>query len=153
MSMVYILLIFIVLKFLRILNGKNKRIKFPNLWVLPILLILMIVEDYAKTLSFSLKEIMIIIICSIIGIGVGIIRGRTLKYSKDEAKGEVYYNESYLSLGVYVFLIVVKSAFRYIGGNITSFIGIGILAFGCASMVGRSLWLSYKYFKILGDVQ
>ncbi len=60
-------LIFIVLKFLRILNGKNKRIKFPNLWLLPILLILMIVEDYAKTLSFSLKEIVIIIICSIIG--------------------------------------------------------------------------------------
>lgn len=128
--MVYILLIFVVLKFLRILNGKNKRIKFPNLWLLPILLILMIVEDYAKTLSFSLKEIMIIIICSIIGLGVGIIRGRTLKYSKDEARGEVYYNESYLSLGVYAFLIIVKSAFRYIGGNITSFISIEFLHLG-----------------------
>ncbi|MFW2488750.1 hypothetical protein ACN077_09265 [Clostridium chromiireducens] len=85
---------------------------------------------------------MIIIIFSIIGLGAGIIRGRTLKYSKDEARGEVYYNESYLSLGVYLFLIVVKWTFKYIGGNITSFISIGILAFGGASMVGRSIWLS-----------
>lgn len=153
MSMVYIILIVIVLKFLRILNGKDKRIKFPNLWLLPILLILMIVEDYVKTLNFSLKGILLIIIFSIIGLGVGIIRGRTLKYSKDEARGEVYYNESYLSLGVYVFLIVIKWFFKYIGGDITSFISIGILVFGCASMIGRSIWLSYKYFQILGDVQ
>jgi len=151
--MVYIILIVIVLKFLRILNGKNKRIKFPNLWLLPILLILMIVEDYVKTLNFSLKEILLIIIFSIIGLGVGIIRGRTLKYSNDEARGEVYYKESYLSLGVYVFLIVIKWFLKYLGGDITSFISIGILAFGCASMVGRSIWLSYKYFQILGDVQ
>lgn len=121
--------------------------------MLPILLILMIVEDYAKTLNFSLKDILLIIIFSIIGLGVGIIRRRTLEYSRDEARGEVYYNESYLSLGVYVFLIVIKWFFKYLGGGITSFISIGILVFGCASMVGKSIWLSYKYFQILGDVQ
>lgn len=108
MSIAYLILIVIVLKFLRILNGKNKKVKFPNLWLLPVLFIVMIVEDYTKMLNFSLKEILIISIFLIIGLGVGIIRGRTLKYSKDAAKGEVYYNESYLSLGVYVFLIGIK---------------------------------------------
>jgi hypothetical protein len=107
----------------------------------------MIIEDYAKTLNFSLKEILLIIIFSIIGLGVGIIRGRTLKYSKDESKDEVYYSESYLSLGVYVFLIFMKWIFKYVGGDITGFISVGILIFGCASMIGKSIWLSYKYFK------
>ncbi|WP_242859814.1 DUF1453 domain-containing protein [Clostridium drakei] len=153
MSIVYLILIVIVLKFFRILNGKSKRIKFPNLWLIPILFIIMIVEDYVKVLNFSLKEILIISIFSIIGLGVGIIRGGTLKYSNDEAKGEVYYNESYLSLGVYVFLIVIKCFFRYAEGDISSFISIWILVFGCASMIGRSIWLTYKYFQISGVVQ
>lgn len=147
MSIAYIILLIIILKFFRISNGKNKRIKFPNLWLLPVLFILMIIEDYAKTLDFSLKEILLIIIFSIIGLGVGIIRGRTLKYSKDESKDEVYYSESYLSLGVYVFLIFMKWIFKYVGGDITGFISVGILIFGCASMIGKSIWLSYKYFK------
>lgn len=149
MSMTYIILIIIILKFFRIVNGKNKRIKFPNLWLLPILFILMLIEDYAKTLNFTLKEILLIIIFSIIGLGVGIIRGRTLKYSKDESKDEVYYSESYLSLGVYIILIFMKWFLKYVGGDITSFISIGILIFGCASMVGRSIWLSHKYFQFL----
>ena len=153
MAMTYIILIIIILKFFKIVNGKNKRIKFPNLWLLPILFILMLIEDYAKTLNFTLKEILLIIIFSIIGLGVGIIRGRTLKYSKDESTDEVYYSESYLSLGVYIVLILMKWFLKYVGGNITSFISIGILIFGCASMIGRSIWLSYKYFQFLGNAK
>ncbi|OOM78466.1 DUF1453 domain-containing protein [Clostridium sp. BL-8] len=148
MSMIYIISIVIVLKLFRIFNGKSKQIKFPNLWLFPILFLLMIIEDYAKGLSFSVNEFLVVIILIIIGLCVGIIRGRTLKYHKDEISGEVYYKESYLSLGVYIFLIFIKWFLKYVGGDAIKFIGTGLIVFGCASMIGRSLWLSYKYLQI-----
>lgn len=153
MSMSYIILIVIVLKISRISNAKNKRIKFPNLWLFPILFILMIIQDYKSTLSFSVKEIPILTVFALIGLGVGIIRGRTLKYHIDNASREVYYNESYLSLGVYILLILMKWMLKYMVGNSAYFISIGLIVFGCASMIGRSIWLSYNYLKFSNGIK
>lgn len=150
MSMIDIIAIIIVLKLFRIFNGKSKQIKFPNLWLFPVLFTLMIIEDYAKGLKFSVKEFLLFSILIIIGLLVGIIRGRTLKYHKDETSGEVYYKESYLSFGVYIFLIFIKWLLKYVGGAEINFIGTGLIFFGCASMIGRSLWLSYKYLQVSG---
>ncbi|WP_411678966.1 hypothetical protein [Clostridium thailandense] len=53
--MSYAIIIFLGLKISNIAKGKSKQIKFPNLWIMPVLFIFMIIEDSGKGYSISRK--------------------------------------------------------------------------------------------------
>lgn len=48
MTMSYGIVILLLLKISNISKGKTKLIKFPNLWILPVLFMGMMLEDYGK---------------------------------------------------------------------------------------------------------
>lgn len=149
MTMSYIIIIFLILKVSNIARGKSKQIKFPNLWLMPMLFIFMIIEDLSK--GYSIISFLVIPILSIfaaLGFLVGWIRGKSLSYQKDRDSGEVYYQESYLSIIIYGIVIVVKLALNLLGGASLSFISTGIIIFTCASMIGRCGNISYNYLKV-----
>lgn len=144
----YVIVIFLVLKILNIAKGKSKKIKFPNLWIMPVLFMFMIIEDLGKGYSeLSFLMLTILGIFAVVGILIGWIRGKSLRYQKDIENGEVYYQESYLSLVIYIILIVVKLALKLLGGVGLSFISTGLIVFALGSMVGRCGNISYHYLK------
>ena len=143
-SFTYITVIVIVLKFFKILSGKNKQIKFPGLWLIPALFIMMTFQDSSKASGLTAFSVFVIAGFFIIGLLVGAIRGKTLKYNRDE--NGIYYQESYQSLALYILLIVLKWVIRQFGvGQIAALISLSMLFFACGSMVGRGLYLSVKY--------
>lgn len=147
MTMSYVILIFLGLKISNIARGKSKEIKFPNLWIMPALFIFMIFEDIGKSQSaFSFLLIPILGIFAAIGILIGWIRGKSLSYHKN-INGGVYYQESYLSLVIYILVIIVKWALNLFGGAGLSFISTGIIVLTCGSMIGRCGNISYNYLR------
>lgn len=152
MTMSYVILIFLGLKISNIAKGKSKKIKFPNLWIMPGLFIVMIIEDLAKGHStFSLLILPILAAFAAAGLLVGWVRGRSLHYQKDTDSGEVYYQESYQSLIIYAVLIAVKWGLKSWGGTGLSFMGTGLIVFACGSMIGRCGYISYQYLRARQD--
>jgi putative effector of murein hydrolase LrgA (UPF0299 family) len=142
----WVALAIIVLKYFSVTKGKSKRIKFPNLWLIPCLFIIITVQDCLSTSWLSIGSLAALMGILAIGLLVGIFRGRSLKYYKED-DGHIYYQESYQSLILYILLIAVKWIVRELGGQnpSTTIISLLLLSFGCGSIVGRSLFVTSKY--------
>lgn len=145
MSISYITLIVIFLKLSKISKGKSKEVKFPNLWLIPILFIAMTFQDYFKSPA---GNIFVFVVFGFIGVFIGIIRGKVLEYHRDDMDGKVYYKESYQSLIIYIALIVVKWLLQQFGGGLAAVISLSLLVFACGSIVGRCAFISYQYMNL-----
>ena len=143
MNMSYMVMVVLIRKILSISNGKSRKIKFPNLWIMPILFIGMIMEDYLRPDGYSYVMLMTLSFFGIFGFCLGLIRGIMLKYQEDD--NEIYYKESYISLIIYILVIVAKWYLRLIGGVDNTVIGGGLVFFACGSLIGRCSYISYKY--------
>lgn len=148
-SLSYITVIVIFLKLLKISSGKSKRVKFPNLWLIPTLFIMMIYQDCSKVSYWTLFGILMFGAFLIFGLFIGLFRGKALKYYRDENDKEIYYQESYQSLIIYVLIIALKWLIRQFGvGQIATLISLAMIFFACGSMVGRYLYISIKYLSL-----
>ncbi len=102
MTMSYGIVILLLLKISNISKGKTKLIKFPNLWIMPVLFMGMMLEDYGKqNFVYSSEMMMALTVFGLAGLCVGLIRGGSLKYERDSDE-KMYYKESYLSLLIYI---------------------------------------------------
>ena len=76
MTMSYGIVILLLLKISNISKGKTKLIKFPNLWILPVLFMGMMLEDYGKqNFVYSSEMMMALTVFGLAGLCVGLIRG------------------------------------------------------------------------------
>jgi len=145
MTMSYGIVILLLLKISNISKGKTKLIKFPNLWIMPVLFISMMLEDYGnQNLIYSFQMMMALIVFGVAGLCVGLLRGGSLKYEKD-SDDKMYYKESYLSLLIYILVIILKWGLKFIGIAGSGVIAAGLMSFACGSLVGKCSYISYRY--------
>lgn len=145
MTMSYGIVILLLLKISNISKGKTKLIKFPNLWIMPVLFIGMMLEDYGKqNFAYSSEMMMTLAVFGIAGLCIGLIRGGSLKYEKDSDE-KMYYKESYLSLFIYILVITAKWGLKFIGASGSDIFGVGLMSFACGSLIGRCSYISYRY--------
>lgn len=145
-SLSYITVIVIVMKLSKISSGKSKRVKFPNMWLIPILFIAMIFQDCSKASPVRFLGAVIVAAFFFVGAFIGVCRGKTLHYYQDERDREVYYQESYRSLVLYILLIAAKWLVQQISaGPLASIISLSMLFFACGSIIGRCLFITAKY--------
>ncbi|MEE8738058.1 MAG: hypothetical protein SOI66_04020 [Bifidobacterium sp.] len=141
-----IALVIIVLKFLRLQSGASKRIKFPNLWLMPVLFLAMVIQDYRTAPDLSAIGMASALICAALGFLVGLMRGRTLKYHRDQSSGDIYYQESYQSLLLYAAIIGAKWLIRqWATGPYVPMLSLSLIVFACGSLIGRCIFLSTRY--------
>lgn len=146
MTMSYGIVILLLLKISNISKGKTKLIKFPNLWIMPVLFMGMMLEDYGKqNFVYSSEMMMALAVFGIAGLCVGLIRGRSLKYERDTDE-KMYYKESYLSLLIYILVIFAKWGLKFLGAVSSDIIAVGLMSFACGSLIGRCSYISYQYF-------
>ncbi len=146
MTMSYGIVILLLLKISNISKGKTKLIKFPNLWILPVLFMGMMLEDYGKqNFVYSSEMLMALTVFGLAGLCVGLIRGGSLKYERDSDE-KMYYKESYLSLLIYILVIFAKWGLKFIGAVSSDIIAVGLMSFACGSLIGRCSYISYRYF-------
>ncbi|MBE5974686.1 MAG: DUF1453 family protein [Paenibacillaceae bacterium] len=129
MTMSYGIVILLLLKISNISKGKTKLIKFPNLWILPVLFMGMMLEDYGKqNFVYSSEMMMALTVFGLAGLCVGLIRGGSLKYERDSDE-KMYYKESYLSLLIYILVIFAKWGLKFIGAVSSDIIAVGLMSF------------------------
>ena len=105
----------------------------------------MMLEDYGKqNFVYSFEMMMALAVFGIVGLCVGLIRGRSLKYERDSDE-KMYYKESYLSLLIYILVIIAKWGLKFIGAAGSDIIGVGLMSFACGSLIGRCSYISYRY--------
>jgi len=75
---------------------------------------------------------------------MGLLRGGSLKYEIDSDE-KMYYKESYLSLLIYISVIILKWGFKFIGIAGSDVIAAGLMSFACGSLVGKCSYISYRY--------
>ncbi|MBE5994000.1 MAG: DUF1453 family protein [Paenibacillaceae bacterium] len=145
MTMSYGIVILLLLKISNISKGKTKLIKFPNLWIMPVLFMGMMLEDYGKqNFVYSSEMMLALAVFGIAGLCVGLIRGRSLKYERDTDE-KMYYKESYLSLLIYILVIFAKWGLKFLGAVSSDIIAVGLMSFACGSLIGRCSYISYQY--------
>jgi hypothetical protein len=143
-----IALVIIVLKFLRLQSGASKRIKFPNLWLMPVLFLAMVIQDCRTAPDLSAIGMASALICAALGFLVGLMRGRTLKYHRDQSSGDIYYQESYQSLLLYAAIIGAKWLIRSYGtGAYAPLLSLALIAFAGGSIIGRCTFMSARYLE------
>lgn len=152
-SLSYLTVIVIVMKLSKISSGKSKRVKLPNIWLIPLLFIAMIFQDCSKASPVLLLGVLIFAVFFFVGVFIGLYRGKTLKYHQEEEDQEVYYQESYQSLVLYILLIAAKWLIQQFSvGPLASVISLSMLFFACGSMIGRCLYLTAKYLSFYKSV-
>lgn len=148
-SLSYLTVIVIVMKLSKISSGKSKRVKFPNMWLIPVLFIAMIFQDCSKASPVLFLGALTFAVFFFAGIFIGLYRGKTLKYYQDDRDQEVYYQESYQSFVLYIVLIAAKWLVQQFSvGPLASIISLSMLFFACGSMIGRCLYLTAKYLSL-----
>ncbi len=152
-SLSYLTVIVIILKLSKISSGKSKRVKFPNMWLIPVLFVAMIFQDCFKAPPVSSFGYLIFAVFSFVGVFIGVFRGKTLNYYQDDRDHEIYYQESYQSLVLYIVLIAMKWLVQQFSvGSLASMISLSMLFFACGSIIGRCLYLTGKYLSFQRSV-
>lgn len=145
-SLSYLTIIVIILKLSKISSGKSKRVKLPNMWLIPVLFVAMIFQDCFKAPPAPFFGYLTLAAFFFVGVFIGVFRGKTLNYYQDDRNHEVYYQESYQSLVLYIVLIAMKWLVQYFSvGPLASMISLSMLFFACGSIIGRCLYLTRKY--------
>ncbi|WP_034599283.1 hypothetical protein [Lacrimispora aerotolerans] len=145
MNLSYVIIIILLLKISNIAKGKTKEIKFPNLWLVPVLFIGMLLEDHLKQdFTLSYEMLLSLMVFGTAGLLTGCIRGKSLRYQLD-SNNKIIYKESYLSLIIYILIIAAKQGLRLIGGPSASFIASGLMFFACGSILGKCSYITYRY--------
>lgn len=148
-SMTLFSLFIIALMFLSVARGKTKRLNPVTLWIFPLLFLSMVVQDTHLLPQLNMTAAVTFILAAITGLLIGVLRANLMHFSQDKATGEIRYGNSYLSLLLYLVVILAKLAIRYFftGFAFAPVLSAALLIFALASITARRLIITMKYFQ------
>lgn len=151
-SMTLVSLLIILLMFAGVARGRMKRFNPIGIWLLPVLFLFMTAEEVLQlslpTPAAQLASALALTLGGTLGLGVGLLRGRTMRFSRD-AQGFLYRN-SYATVAFYAAVILVKCGGRlfFAQSTVASLLSLGLLALSCGSVVGRRGFIVYKAARV-----
>lgn len=145
-SMDIILVILIVV----LLQGRERKVKVNRLWLVPALLLYVTVQSIFYMGALTLWESIIFLTTFLIGLGLGVVRGRLLTFRLDSETGHVLRKGNWVSS---IFLLVILGAKIFIKqsmlfGNTHYALTIVTNAFLCMTLgtiISRRYYIWRKY--------
>ncbi|MFJ8526573.1 DUF1453 domain-containing protein [Bacillus sp. NPDC094106] len=142
--------IILVILIIVLLQGRERKVKVNRLWLVPALLLYVTVQSIFHMGALTLWESIIFLTTFLIGLGLGVVRGRLLTFRLDSETGHVLRKGNWVSS---IFLLVILGAKIFIKqsmffGNTHYALTIVTNAFLCMTLgtiISRRYYIWRKY--------
>ncbi|KHD38626.1 hypothetical protein NL50_03750 [Clostridium acetobutylicum] len=109
-SLIVMIIIFLWIIFKQL---KERKINPKRLWIAPVLLAYIAVSSAIEIKSIALNYCAFFAVMIILGVGVGIVRGKTYIFRRDNKTGQLFRKGGLFTIAIFFVIIILKVVSKY----------------------------------------
>ena len=149
-SLVLPLILLLLLALLMWRQSKEKRTSLRTLWIKMLIITVLCTLSFSHTVTSSMTNIALLIVCGLVGLIVGIMSGRMAKFQADVANHAIIVQGTTWSLSIWAAIFLINQGSHLLStkgtqGTLVELIGANVLFLTTCFVLGLHICWYWRY--------